>query len=410
MKLSSVLRIVLLIIGFIITVIFLGYIIYSVFFRGEAKPGQQLVNVNGVLINASELPLANENVNRPIANVNEEITALPISRVARGGDTLVNDIVDISVDGVTVAGSNLRYYDKTTGQFYQISPDGKIKSLLSDEIFPEVDTIAWAPDASQVILTFPDETNILYDFNSKKQATLPKEMKEIEVSPTGSEIGFEYVTDNPDNNFLGVSKPNGSEIKAVEALGDQSANVAVNWSPSNQVLATFRKGSSGENQEIFFVGLQGENFKSLEVEGRGFEANWNQSGDKLLYSTYDSATNYNPELKFVDYGGDNTGRNVVNTGLNTWPSKCAIGTSSAYCGVPSYLEKGSGIYPEIANNIPDVFYRIDLRTGTKTKLANPVNQDGTGIYNASQVYLSPDESILYFTDTNTGKLQSVKLK
>ena len=199
-------------------------------------------------------------------------------------------------------------------------------------------------------------------------------------------------------------------MKAVEDLGDQSENVAINWSPSNQVLATYRKGSSGESQEIFFIGLQGENLKSLDVEGRGFESNWDQSGDKLLYSTYDSTTNYNPELKFVDYGGNNTGRNTVNTGLKTWPSKCTIGASTAYCGVPSYLEKGSGIYPTIAKDIPDVFWKVDLRTGAKTKLANPVNQDGTSIYNASQVYLSPDESVLYFTDTNTGKLQSIKLK
>lgn len=396
--------------GFIVLVLFLGYIIYAVFFRGGGEE-RQLVNINGTLVNASDLPIsANGNVNRQTANTNEATTELPVSRVARGGDTLVNDIVDTSVDGVTLVGSNLRYYDKTTGQFYQISPDGQIKSLLTDEIFPELEKIAWSPDASQAIMTFPDGTNILYNFNTKDQATLPKEMKEIEFSPAGSEIGFEYVTDNPDNNFLGVAKPNGSEIKAVEALGDESANVAVSWSPSQQVLATFRNTDSGESQEVFFVGLQGENFKSLNVEGRGFEANWNETGDKLLYSTYSSGSNYNPELKFVDYGGDNTGRNTVDIGLNTWPSKCTVGSGAAYCGVPAYLERGSGIYPEISKNVPDSFYKIDLRTGSKTKLANPVTADGLGIYNASTVFLSPNEDTLYFTDANTGRLQSIKLK
>lgn len=411
MKLTAVFKTIGLILVFLAVVLILGYVIYVIFFKGEPPPPSDLVNINGTLVNRGDLPLANENVNRPLtANINGAAELPVVSPVATGGDTLVNDVVPQGVSGVTIVGGNLRYYDIKTGQFYQISPDGTIKTLLTDEIFPDVEKVAWSPDATQAILTFPDGTNILYNFNTKTQATLPKEMKEIQFSSTGTQIGYEYVTSNPDNNFLGIAKPNGSEIQMIEALGDQSRNVEVNWSPSSQVLATFKKGSAGEAQEIYFIGLQGENLKLLNVEGRGFESQWNEAGDKILYSTHSSSTNYNPELKFVDYGGDRTGQNVINTGLNTWPSKCAIGSGAAYCGVPTALGRGSGLYPEIAAEVPDNFYKIDFRTGAKTKLANPVTEDGSGGFNAENVFLAPDENILYFTDKNTGKLHSIRLK
>lgn len=410
MKFKTVLKTISIILGFIMVVLFLGYIIYSVFFR-EAKKPTGLVNVNGVLVNAGELPLANENVNRPpTANVNAVAQLPVVSEVAKGGATLTKELVDKSVDAVTIIGNNLRYYDKETGQFYQISPDGKIKTLLSDELFPDVKEIAWSPDASQAVLTFPDGTNILYNFSNKTQATLPKEFKEIRFSPSGAELGFEYVTTNPDNNFLGVSKPNGSEIQRVELLGDKSRDVQVSWSPTSQVMATFRKGSGAETQEVYFIGLHGENFKLLNVEGRGFENQWSKSGDQLLYNVRSASTNYNPELWVVDYGADKTGQRPINTGLKTWSSKCAIGGSAAFCGVPNYLPRGSGLYPELAKDSSDDFYKIDFRTGSKTKLASPVTENRIGSFNAKKVYLSPDESILYFIDNNTGKLHSIKLK
>jgi hypothetical protein len=222
-------------------------------------------------------------------------------------------------------------------------------------------------------------------------------------------LGFEYIDENTNNNFLGVSNVDGTAMRQIELLGDKSSDVEVNWSPTSQMVATFRKTSAGDAQDVFFVGQNGENFKSLEVQGRGFEGIWNNTGTQMIYSTYSATTDYNPELKIADVGGDNTGANTINTGLKTWPSKCAIGGGALYCGVPIGLEKGSGLYPELADSINDNIYRVDLTTGAKTKLATPSNVDGGG-YVIDQIYLSPDERILYFTDKTTGELNSIRLK
>lgn len=409
MRLGSIFKTIGIFLGFLVIILILAYTIYAVFFR-EEKPPRGLVNVNGRLVNVGEFPIANINVNRPPVNINVPRELPVLSEIAQGGNTRVTRIVDHQVQGIAVVGSQLRYYDQDEGKFYQISADGTVKNLLTEEKFPQVREVAWSPSAKEAILTFPDGTNLFYNFEKKTQVTLPKEMKEIRFSPTGTEIGFEFVTDQSDKNFLGISNPNGSELRRVELLGEQSRNVEINWSPTKQVLANFRKTSGADQQEVYFIGLYGENFKLLEVPGRGFEGTWNKAGDKMLYSTYSSENDFNPELRIVDVGGDRTGQNETSVGLATWPSKCAIGSQSAYCGVPDALERGSGIFPELAQNASEAFWKINLRTGEKTKLANPLSEEGIGGFNAERVFLSSDEHLLYFVDRNTKQLHSIRLR
>ncbi|MFA6391739.1 MAG: hypothetical protein WCW66_03220 [Patescibacteria group bacterium] len=411
MKIKNSVKIAGLIVAFIAVVIFMGYLIYVIFFRADdgIQPGQ--VNVNGVIVNSDDLPIANDNTNRPVANVNINTnSSLPVvSPIANGGNTLTNQVAEGEIVSTKIIGNNLRFYDKKTGKFYQVSADGKIKTLISEDLFPNAESVEWSPTGNKAVISFPDGTSIIYDFDSKSQVTLPKEMDEIKFSATGEQLGFEYIDQDSSNNFLGVSNADGTAIRQIELLGDKDRDVEINWSPTSQTVATFRKTSEGDAQQIFFIGQNGENFKLLEVQGRGFEGKWNEAGTQMIYSTYSANSDYLPELKIADVGGDSTGENTISTGLKTWSSKCTIGGGAVFCGVPIGLEKGSGLYPELANSVNDNIYRIDLVTGVKTKLATPSRADGSG-YVVNQIYLSPDERILYFTNKITGELNSIKLK
>jgi sugar lactone lactonase YvrE len=79
-----------------------------------------------------------------------------------------------------------------------------------------------------------------------------------------------------------------------------------------------------------------------------------------------------------------------------------------FCAVPQGLPRGAGIYPEIAYQYPDNFYRVDLNSGVKTLLASPVGSEGA--YSGYNLTVSADGTILYFTDRNSGTLQSIRLK
>jgi len=406
--------------GFLSAIFVLGYLIYWTFFL----PRGEVTNANVNVANANRLPNVNANANRPVTNLNVNavlpningvIVSQPIPEVASGGATLVKTIVDKEAKTLTLSDNknDLIYYDPLDGKFYKISPDGSTKTQLTGDSFPEAKDIYWAPSKDKAIISFPDDSKILYDFNQKKQYSLPKETTEFSFSPDSDKIAFKYLSETEDNSWLAVANPDGSEANIVEEMGTKASDVTVNWSPNNQVIATFKSPLNAEGQEIIFVGQHNENFKGAEVAGRGFEGIWSPDGGKMVYSVYGDLTNQSPTLWVMGAMGDNIGENNTPLAIPTWADKCTfsnIDNSNIYCAVPKYLPEGSGFYPELADSIPDDFYKINITTGLQTLLASPVNSSGSSIYTAENVYVSANEDFLYFTDKNTGKVNEIRLK
>jgi hypothetical protein len=73
--------------------------------------------------------------------------------------------------------------------------------------------------------------------------------------------------------------------------------------------------------------------------------------------------------------------------------------------VPDSLERGAGLFPELADKTKDSLYKIDLTTGTQKLIAVP-----DGAYNISQVIVPENEEYLYFTDKTTEQLYRINLK
>ena len=211
---------------------------------------------------------------------------------------------------------------------------------------------------------------------------------------------------DPENRWLVVASPDGSNAKALEAIGTEDKTVYPSWSPNSQIVAMYTQGVDFNRQEVFFVGLNGENFKSTIVEGRGFQSQWSTSGNQLLYSVYSTSDNLNPRLWIVDANSNTIGQNRQSLDLATWSSKCTFASDTqVYCAVPENLPQGAGMFPELADQTKDDLYQIDLTTGSKKLIAVP-----NGVYNISQVIVPSAQNYLYFTDKSTGQLYKIQLK
>ncbi len=418
-------RRILLIIVFILLVIAFGALIYFVFLRDIVQPTNTNDNTNqsGNLPTNTTLPntnIVNGVPTNTISNANSLVNTRIVgnvnigpSQIADGGETRTSVVEFANAQGFTATpdGNSLRYYDRDTGQFYLLDALGN-RVLLSDNIFPQAESISWSPADNRAIITFPDGRNIIYDFDREDQISLPSSWNDITFSPGGDALGFKNDSDVESERWLAVSADDGSEVRAIEPLGDQANNVDVNWSPTGQVLATYREALNGTAQQIILIGTQGENFKSITTTGRGFEGTWSPSGSQLLYSVYSSDTRFNPVLYLVDATGDNVGANTINLGLQTWSSKCTFAhtESAAYCAVPRFLPDGSGIVPEAAVDTNDTFYKIDLQTGQRTPIAIPTLTTGDSDYTATNLVVSGTDQVLYFTDANTGNIFSFRLR
>ena len=399
----------------------MAWLLYWVFFSPRTDPDQ--VNINGVIVNVGpggQLPNINgsdqtntnsANVNRPPVSYNTNAALPIIDKIANGGLTLTDSIADSLSTFTTksIDGDGLNYYDREDGKFYRLSPDDMTYFSLSDQKFYSVNNVIWSPTKDKAILEYPDGSKTMYDFTNEKQYTLPDEYQDINFDPSGREISFKFLS--PDANYLAIANADGTGMQPVEDLADVADNFDANYSPTGQIVGTYTESIAGEAQEVFFIGKYGENFRSIEIDGKGFESQWSDDGQQLLYSAFNSYNDYNPNLYIVDASGDNIGDNKIDLGLTTWADKCSFaGSSSVICAVPVNLERGSGPFPELAASSPDIFYRVDLNTGIKSQLAIPVNETGGGQFQAHNIFVDDTGEWMYFTDGFTGQIHKIQLQ
>ncbi|MDO8584376.1 MAG: hypothetical protein Q7R83_04330 [bacterium] len=406
---------ILILVLFLLFIVGIGYLLYRSFFAPE-KPatipaGQQPTT--------GQLPSAGKAVVSAIPQPGEaglpsagslDVGGQPSLTIppppappSRSAVLLSTPLTSISADP---GGNGLRGFDPNDGKFYRVNPDGT-KTALSEQKFYGVNTVTWGNRTDKAILTYPDGSKTLYDFQKDKQSTLPSYWDGFSFAPDDTQIASKSIGNNETNRWLVVANPDGSEAKRIEPLGINQDKVMINWSPNNQMIAfAFTGEPTGyDRQSIILVGQNHENFRSLEVEGRGLVPNWSPSGNNLLYSVYSSNDGYRPRLWVSAASGDNINANRRDLGLLTWADKCAWQTETVLvCAVPTELEEGSALQRSIASNVPDTIYKIDLKNGTKINLGSP-----TGNPTINTIVLSPDGKSLYYTDFSSGNTMSFSL-
>jgi hypothetical protein len=402
---------ILAIIGFVAFIVFVSWSLYWVFFRDKSST---VTDDPGFI--GGTIPGVDEGVNIIEEDDPDENQGLPwqqlfkdkISEVANGGLTAVTKLSEGSVAGLQTTEQGIKYYDESKDQFFRINDQGQ-PELITDKKFYEVDNVLWSPKDDKAILEYPDGMNVLYNFRTGEQVTLPAEMEDFSFKNSGYEIAAAWIGPHSDDNWIVTANDDGSGLGLIEPLGDQQHNTDIGYSPDSQVVALHRKSVDLQRQEVFPIGLHGENLRSFVVQGSGFTSEWSPAGDSLLYSIYNESTDYLPNLWVTNGQTNNLGDVKVSLNLATWPDKCNFSSeNSLYCAVPQGLPRGAGLYPEIADNYTDNFYHIDLNTGTKTLIASPVGESGA--YTAYNLFVSNDGSMLYFTDQSTGRLQSIRLQ
>jgi WD40 repeat protein len=412
---------ILAVIGFCAVTLGLAYLIYFLFFRPEPSitPETPTGEAPG-----GELPTAGTGVKKPTEITPSPETILPVSgpilrppsplppqvsEVAQGGSTWTATLTQKPVKDFILSadGQNLQYYDKSDGKFYRITTDGKA-TLLSDKAFKDVDKVGWAPDTNKAILEFPDGSNIVFDFTTQKQVTLPKHWEKFDFSPDSTQISGISMGVSPDNRWLFTANADGSNAQTIEPVGNNADKVKVSWSPNNQIIATSRTGEAQgfDRQMVLMVGKHGENFKGLMVEGWGFDYKWSPTGKNILYNVYNSASDYKPLMWISGAQGDDIGEGRRSLGINTWAEKCDFSDEATlYCAVPESLDRGAGMAPSLSNYTPDIFYKIDLKTGLRSVIATPYPNK-----TAASVSVSPDGEYLFFTDRASGQLNRLRLR
>ncbi len=398
-----------LIIGILAVAAVIGYFIFTFFFK--ASPTSTPVGTNE-LTGGGSLPQAGTGNQTPTDETGGQLPGT--NGQTSGGETATpstpvtdkNGVADLGVSATNLAAGKvgaMQFLNQNDGKFYRIGADGTA-TALSDQQFLGAQNVVWSPTNDKAIIEFPDGSKVRYDFTTKEQVTLPKHWQGFDFSPAGDKIVAKSIGLDPNNRWLVVANDDGSKAKTIEPLGDNAADVIASWSPNNQSIAMFVQGSDFDRKEIFFIGQNGENFKSITTEGRGFEPKWSPQGNELLYSVYSAQNDYKPTLWLTSAQGDEIGANRRPLGLNTWADKCTYSSGSIFCAVPQSLDRGAGLYPELADSTPDKLYKVNPNSGA----IEPINI-GNSSYTMKNLTVSPDGKYLYFTDALTQRLRRITL-
>ncbi|HAZ29052.1 MAG TPA: hypothetical protein DCY48_04760 [Candidatus Magasanikbacteria bacterium] len=397
---------------FIIVTILLGYLMYRVFFAKKTpKPPtpqtqEQLPGGQFPIIGEGGQPgqIVTGTIQLPTAGfVPPQTPALPPPPAQTPlVQKLANDIV-VSPAADSFGGA--KFYNAQDGKFYRLLPDGTL-ALLSDDVFFGVENVSWSPKTEEAIIEYPDGANIYFDFETKKQVTLPKHWENFSFSPTATKIAAKSIGLSPETRWLITADPQGNNITLVEPMGQNADKVDVNWSPNQQIVATSLTGKpmGGNREQVLMIGLHGEVFKAIIAEGQFLDSAWSKTGEKLLFSSYSTASDYKPELWISNAAGDLIGTGRKPLGLNTWAEKCTFADDRfVYCAVPKTLPTGSGFEQSLADAIEDDLYKIDTQTGIKSKL---LLEEGHVI---DTILVNGDTDALYFTDKNQKGIFTIAL-
>lgn len=396
--------------GFILSVFVIAFLLYRLFFR--PTPPAPTVE-GGAEVSTGQLPRAIESAIREREEAEAGGGASGFEEaddVARGGLTQTTELTTGAVANVTLGtdGDSMNYYNATDGRFYAIDKDGNVVALSNTQ-FPNAEDVKWNKDANKALIEFPDGSNIVYNFDTEKQVTLPSHWEDFDFSPVADELAAKSIALDPQNRWLVVTSDDGSKTQSIQALGENEDKVQVNWSPNDQVVAfadTSNAIQGGVDRNVIYpVGKNKENFKGLVVEGLEFESLWSPNGKQLLYSVTGSYSNNKPLLWIVDATSSTMGDNRQSLGLNTWVDKCTWTSASVvYCAVPLELPNNAGLQRSLYANEPDALFKLDLSAGTSTLIAIP--EEATAMNN---LQISDDGSSLYFTN-RSGQLELMRLK
>lgn len=399
------------VIGFIVACILLALAMYFTFFHKTVVT----ITENGTGAGSGgTLPTANNgtagtgSTSSGGTSSGTGSTSLPPSQTANGGETITTLLTNTSVQSPTATSNgSVAYYDPADGKFYTIDANGNVVAL-SQKTFPKAENVTFSGGATEAVIEYPDGSNIVYNFDTAQQVTLPTHWEDFSFSDDGADIVAKSIGADESNRALVITSADGSSTSVVAALGANDDKVTANWSPGGNVVAFsatgVNAGGSFGRQEIYLVGEDGSAVGTLFVDGTSFNAIWATDGKHLLYSVADPSDNYKAALWYADSRGDRNGDSRRKMGIQTTVNKCTFSSSTvAYCAVPREMPSGGG-NPDLAIDSYDDVYRLDVSTGNAKLVAIPAAD--TKMFNLS---VSSDGSYLYYTDSS-GRLNVIQLQ
>ena len=314
----------------------------------------------------------------------------------------------------------VRYVAKATGNIFQTFADKIMERKFSGTTIPKIHEAYFGNRGESVVMRYlkADERTIetfvgnlpkellgadTSENNEVKGSFLPNNVKDVSVSPDGLKIFYLFESGaNLENTIMGTTM-NFKDSKKVQIFDSAFTEWLSGWPDSNIITLT-TKPSANVLGYMYTIDSAGKNLSKVLGNINGLTTLSAPNGKLILYGDNTLSLNI--------YHTDT--RNSDTVGLKTLPEKCVWGKVSdiIFCAVPKAV--GFGPYPdawyqgEVSFN--DELWKIDVKTGNTTLLANPPTIEGGEEIDGVKLALDEGENYLFFVNKKDSFLWKLDLK
>lgn len=306
-------------------------------------------------------------------------------------------------------GSALRYYSQKDQGFYEISFDGRIKTLLFKKSLPGLDSILWSPDKNQAILKIkPTSTSwyfVLFNFSTQGETRLSDSMDNISWQ-NNNKILYQYFDSAQKELSLNLSDPSGNNWKKIT---DVAFTPVFSASIPQSSLVSFWNNSNAYTESVLQSASLISNENKLIFKGK-FGANflWSPNGSLLLASHSIERSGKKIQLAIMN----SQGGEYKNLEIPTFTTKCVWSkdNKTLYYALPASIPENAILPDDYFSqkfNTTDTFWKVNVLTGEKKRLVD-LEKISTKI-DSVDLFLNSDESSLFFINRTDGKLYRISL-
>ncbi|HAT75124.1 MAG TPA: hypothetical protein DCS28_03745, partial [Candidatus Moranbacteria bacterium] len=229
---------------------------------------------------------------------------------------------------------------------------------------------------------------------------------EIAWQNTGNRIFYKYYDSKTKKRSLNISDPDGSNWTKLADIAFRDISIA--QIPQSGSVSFWNKPDSFFETIFKSVPLVGGEEKEIMKGLFGADYLWNNNGSYVLISHSDAKGGNKIQLSIANSNGGE----FKNLNMPTLVSKCVWmkDNKNILCALPGEIPAGA-IMPNDYNQekfrTADTFWKINTTTGEKARVIEL--EKITAKYDATNLFLNNDESILFFVNKTDGKLYRITL-
>lgn len=321
-------------------------------------------------------------------------------------------ISDEPVFGATLSsdGNFIYYFLASNGQLNQVDAAGKLEKVISTESFSNLKKIIWNRPKNKVIVKTEPETGktkfFYLDLSAKKSTPLKDNIDSISWSNLGDKIFYKYYDPKTKKRTVSASDPDGKNWRDLAQFDYHSVDIAP--VPNSEDLSFWPSANSYTATSLWKISSSADIKREILKDKYGADFLWSPDGKQAISSCSDQKGGHRTELYLMNSEGGQL-RSLI---FPTFASKCVWSKDSKniFCAMPGNIPD-TAILPNDWQDgkivTADTFWKIDIATGKKERLADPEKIGGS--YDALYPFLREDEKMIFFTNKIDGKLYRVSL-